>query len=61
MNKVECPACKGTGEYMVARLYPTGHTECWEDCPYCEGTGEFNEDDFLVLKLEGYFNKDLYT
>ena len=61
MNKVVCPQCDGTAEYMVARLYPTGHTECWEECPYCEGAGEFDESDFIMLKLEGHFIRDLYT
>lgn len=25
----ECPDCGGHGEVMMARLYPSGHTECW--------------------------------
>lgn len=61
MNKVECPECTGTGQHLVPRMYPSGYTECWEDCPYCDGLGEFDEDVFLVLKLEGYFVRDLYN
>jgi len=53
MKKHDCPECYGTGEVMIARLYPSGYTECWESCEFCEGEGEFDEDDFLVLRLEG--------
>jgi len=48
-----CRECKGKGEIMVPRLYPNGHTECYEECEFCEGRGAFPEDEFLMLKLEG--------
>ena len=34
-----CETCNGTGQVMVAKLYPSGHTEVKEDCPDCNGTG----------------------
>ena len=53
MKHYDCPECNGRGEQMIARMYPTGHTECWEPCEFCEGEGNFEEEDFLILKLEG--------
>ena len=53
IKSYECPECGGSGEVMVARMYPSGHTECWEPCEFCEEEGYFAEDDWLVLKLEG--------
>jgi len=53
MKHYDCPECNGRGEQMIARMYPTGHTECWEPCEFCEGEGVFEEEDFLILKLEG--------
>lgn len=50
---IDCPECRGTGTHMIARMYPTGHTECWESCEFCEGEGCFEEADYLILKLEG--------
>lgn len=35
-----CETCRGDGEIMIARMYPTGHTECWEECPDCDGDGQ---------------------
>lgn len=32
-----CAACDGTGKVMIAKLYPSGHTEVDEPCPYCDG------------------------
>ena len=48
-----CPECGGSGEQMEARMYPSGHTEVWVPCEFCEETGCFEEDDWLMLKLEG--------
>lgn len=57
MNKepkyIDCPDCRGEGRVMVPRLYPHGHTECWESCEFCEGEGNFEEQDYLILRLEG--------
>lgn len=50
---IECPECQGEGKVMVARLYPSGHTECWDPCEFCEGAGRFDESDYLMMKLEG--------
>lgn len=50
---VECPDCKGSGEQMIAKMYPTGHTECWEPCEFCEGEGKFEEADYIIMKLAG--------
>jgi len=49
----DCPDCKGKGEVIVGKLYPSGHTECLEPCEFCEGEGVFEEEDFLILRLEG--------
>ena len=38
---------------MIAQMYPTGHTECWEDCEFCDGFGKFEEEDYIILKLQG--------
>jgi hypothetical protein len=35
-----CESCKGEGTTMIARMYPTGHTECTEECPDCDGEGQ---------------------
>ena len=51
--KVDCPECNGEGEVMIARLYPSGHTECWDPCEFCDGEGNFDEADFIIMKLEG--------
>lgn len=53
MKYIDCPDCDGSGEQMIARLYPNGHTECWEPCEFCEGEGRFEESDYLILKLQG--------
>jgi len=50
---IQCTECGGLGQQMTAKMYPSGHTEIWEDCEICEGMGEFEEADYLVLKLEG--------
>lgn len=36
----ECPQCEGSGQTMVAKLYPSGHTEVNETCDMCDGGGE---------------------
>jgi len=53
MKFYDCPDCKGTGEVLIGKLYPSGHTECWETCEFCEGEGAFEEDDYLIMRLEG--------
>ena len=50
---IDCPKCQGFGEQMNARMYPSGHTENWEECEFCEGEGRFEESDYLMMKLEG--------
>lgn len=50
---IDCPECRGRGEVLIGRLYPTGHTECWDPCEFCEGEGVFEEQDYLILRLEG--------
>ena len=52
---IDCPECNGEGKQMIARMYPSGHIECWEDCEFCDGDGEgnFEEEDYLILKLQG--------
>lgn len=49
-----CPECRGRGEILVPRLYPSGHTECWDPCEYdfCD-SGYIEEEEYLILKLEG--------
>lgn len=50
---VYCPECGGEGTQMIARMYPTGHTEINVTCDFCDGEGDFEEADYLILKLEG--------
>ena len=50
---VFCPECRGRGEQMEARMYPSGHTEVWVICEFCEGEGQFEEADYLIMRLEG--------
>lgn len=50
---IYCPECGGEGKQMIAKLYPSGHTECWEHCKLCDGEGDFEEADYLVMKLAG--------
>lgn len=50
---IDCPECSGEGQQMVARMYPSGHTEVWEDCEFCNSEGSFEESDYLIMKLEG--------
>ena len=40
-----CDDCKGDGTQMVARMYPSGHTECTETCEACGGEGQVEIDD----------------
>lgn len=35
-----CEACKGEGVQMVAKMYPSGHTEVNETCEECDGEGQ---------------------
>jgi hypothetical protein len=55
----DCEDCNGTGEVMIAKLYPNGHTEVSETCPSCNGEGfletktktmeeEFKNGDWVV-------------
>lgn len=56
-----CETCNGEGETMVAKLYPSGHTEVTDTCPDCNGTGfnnnnidkitsdKFKKGDYIVL------------
>lgn len=50
---IYCPECGGEGQTMIAKLYPSGHTECWVPCELCDGEGDFEEADYLVMKLAG--------
>ncbi|WP_428743121.1 hypothetical protein [Tenacibaculum sp.] len=34
-----CETCNGEGETMIAKLYPSGHTEVTDTCPDCDGGG----------------------
>lgn len=35
-----CCTCEGAGTTMIAKMYPTGHTEVTEECPDCDGEGQ---------------------
>lgn len=35
----ECENCGGEGRVMIAKMYPSGHTEVWETCEECWGEG----------------------
>jgi hypothetical protein len=38
-DTIECETCNGEGQVMVAKLYPSGHTEVNETCTDCNGDG----------------------
>jgi hypothetical protein len=40
-----CDECHGEGTQMVARMYPSGHTECTETCDACDGEGQVEIED----------------
>lgn len=42
-DTIECETCNGEGQVMVAKLYPSGHTEVNETCPDCNGDGIINK------------------
>jgi DnaJ-class molecular chaperone len=50
---VDCPECGGQGKQMRAENWGTGHQEVWHLCEFCEGEGKFEEEDYLVMRLEG--------
>ena len=50
---VICPGCRGRGELIEGRLYPSGHTEVLVPCELCDGVGEFDEDEYIIMKLAG--------
>jgi len=52
-KNIDCPECKGTGELIEGRLYPSGHTEVYVACEFCEGVGSFEEAEYIMMKLEG--------
>lgn len=35
-----CDTCEGVGTTLMAKMYPTGHTEVIEECPDCNGEGQ---------------------
>ncbi len=53
---IDCPECDGSGEQMIAELWPTGHAEVWHDCKFCEGEGKFEESDYLIMRLSASKN-----
>lgn len=67
-----CETCNGEGETMVAKLYPSGHTEVTDTCPDCNGTGftnnvdkitsdVFKKGEYIVLIGNGQSNADSST
>lgn len=50
---IKCPDCRGRGELLFAEQDPGGYHEVWRPCEFCDGHGDFEEDDYLILKLEG--------
>jgi hypothetical protein len=68
-----CETCNGEGETMIAKLYPSGHTEVIDTCPDCNGTGfsnnpdkiqsnEFKKGEYIVItdKFDSY-SKDFVS
>jgi DnaJ-class molecular chaperone len=53
LKLIACPGCRGSGELIEYRLYPSGHTEVLIPCELCDGVGEFEEDEYIVMRLEG--------
>jgi len=60
----KCEECNDTGRVMKAKLYPSGHTEVWEDCEKCqEKESMFKKDDYIkhvdeILKVNVMKNID---
>ena len=51
---VKCPECRGEGKQLIGHLpSPSGPREFWEYCKICEGEGQFEEEEYLILKLQG--------
>jgi len=50
---VTCPDCRGRGSNLEPHQRPWGYSEVEVDCEFCEGEGQFEEEDYLILKLEG--------
>ena len=49
----KCEECNDTGKVMKAKLYPSGHTEVWEDCEKCQKKEiMFKKDDYIVCLNE---------
>jgi hypothetical protein len=44
IDDATCHECNGEGKVMVAKLYPSGHTEVWETCETCSGEGYIEEE-----------------
>jgi DnaJ-class molecular chaperone len=53
VNCCLCPECRGDGENMEAHQRPWGYSEVMVECKFCEGIGYFEEDEYLMMKLEG--------
>lgn len=46
-----CPDCEGEGTQMIARMTPSGHTECTEKCETCSGEGQVEQDDTAAIPV----------
>lgn len=48
-----CEMCGDTGKVLKAKLYPSGHTEEWEDCDECDYHEPVDMKDLVTVKTKG--------
>lgn len=48
-STIECETCNETGEVMIGKLYPNGHTEVNEECPICGDNEIIDKPDKIKL------------
>jgi DnaJ-class molecular chaperone len=53
LKLIDCPECRGRGQFVEGRSGPQGHIEVMVDCELCYGEGCFEEADYLIMRLEG--------
>jgi len=47
-----CEMCGGEGTTMIAKMYPTGHTEVIDTCPDCDGEGQIELDEPAMVATQ---------
>lgn len=52
-----CERCGGEGSYLIAKLYPQGHTEVNETCDECNGEGLIIKKIVVLVKTQAEFDR----